>query len=64
MKNLTILYHFFRLQPISDGKPVAAVLMSFSRGCGALLELMQIPDSPCNSDTGYHSEPEAEADTG
>lgn len=59
-----IIFIYCRLQPVGDEKPVAAVLMSFSRGCGALLELMQVPDSPCHSDTGYHSEPETEAESG
>lgn len=54
------VYYVFRLQSVSDDKPVATLLMSFSRGCGALLDLMQLPDSPCHSD-GYHSEPEPEA---
>ncbi|VEN53299.1 unnamed protein product [Callosobruchus maculatus] len=49
-----------RLQPVSEDLPVASILMSFSRGCGALLDLMQIPHSPCYSDTGYHSETDAE----
>ncbi|CAH1115163.1 unnamed protein product [Psylliodes chrysocephalus] len=53
-----------RLQPVGDDVPVATVLMSFSRGCGALLDLMQIPHSPCHSDTGYHSETETEQDVG
>lgn len=38
--------------------------MSFSRGCAALLELMQNDGSggsPCNSD-GYHSETEPETE--
>ncbi|KAF5291153.1 hypothetical protein FQA39_LY14395 [Lamprigera yunnana] len=50
-----------RLQPIDEDKPVATLLMTFSRGCGALLELMQLPESPCHSD-GYHSESEQETD--
>lgn len=50
-----------RLQPTVDDKPVATTLMAFSRGCSALLELMQINVSPCHSD-GYHSEPETEGD--
>ncbi|CAH0555309.1 unnamed protein product [Brassicogethes aeneus] len=53
-----------RLQPVQDDIPVATVLMSFSRGCGTLLELMHLPDSPCTSDTGYHSEPDTEIDGG
>ncbi|XP_057654520.1 uncharacterized protein LOC130892860 [Diorhabda carinulata] len=53
-----------RLQPVPEDIPVATVLMSFSRGCGALLDLMQIPHSPCHSDTGYHSETENEQDIG
>ncbi|KAJ8985983.1 hypothetical protein NQ317_013867 [Molorchus minor] len=53
-----------RLQPVGEDKPVATVLMCFSRGCGSLLELMQMPESPCNSDTGYHSETEAEQEVG
>ncbi|XP_019865235.2 uncharacterized protein LOC109594456 [Aethina tumida] len=53
-----------RLQPIHEDIPVATALMSFSRGCGTLLELMHLPDSPCNSDTGYHSEPETEMEGG
>ncbi|KAJ8917874.1 hypothetical protein NQ315_010787 [Exocentrus adspersus] len=53
-----------RLQPIEEDKPVATVLMSFSRGCGALLELMHAAESPCNSDTGYHSETETEQELG
>lgn len=52
-----------RLQPISDDKPVASLLMSFSRGCASLLQLMQNEDSnsPCSSD-GYHSETEPETE--
>jgi hypothetical protein len=53
----------FRLQPSSEEKPVAAMLMAFARGCGALLEMVQAPESPCTSD-GYHSEPEADNDRG
>jgi hypothetical protein len=52
-----------RLQPSSEEKPVAAMLMAFARGCGALLEMVQAPESPCTSD-GYHSEPEADNDRG
>ncbi|CAG9862362.1 unnamed protein product [Phyllotreta striolata] len=53
-----------RLQSVGDDVPVATVLMSFTRGCSALLDLMQIPHSPCHSDTGYHSETENEQDLG
>ncbi|XP_023029011.1 uncharacterized protein [Leptinotarsa decemlineata] len=53
-----------RLQPVGEDIPVATILMSFSRGCGALLDLMQIPHSPCHSDTGYHSETEVDQETG
>lgn len=56
-------YAYFRLQPVNEEKPVATMLMAFSRGCGALLDLIQVPDSPCHSD-GYHSEPETETDRG
>ncbi|XP_017779345.1 PREDICTED: uncharacterized protein LOC108564744 [Nicrophorus vespilloides] len=52
-----------KIQCASEDVPVASLLMSFSRGCGALLDLMRIPESPCHSD-GYHSEPEAEPDQG
>lgn len=58
-----IVFPNFRLQPVTDDKPVAALLMAFSRGCGALLELMQLPESPCGSD-GYHSEPEQDSESG
>ncbi|KRT80500.1 hypothetical protein AMK59_8312, partial [Oryctes borbonicus] len=44
-----------------DEKPVATLLMSFSRGCGAVLDLIQLPESSNYSD-GYHSEPEQETD--
>lgn len=56
---------FLRVQPTTcDDKPVATLLMAFSRGCNAVLNLMQVsPGSPCNSD-GYHSEPEVEIDSG
>ncbi|KAF5307983.1 hypothetical protein FQR65_LT06551 [Abscondita terminalis] len=50
-----------RLQPIDEDKPLATLLMTFTRGCGALLELMQVSESPCHSD-GYHSESEQETD--
>lgn len=43
---------------------MASLLMSFSRGCAALLELMRSesgPESPCSSD-GYHSETEPEVE--
>ncbi|EFA09543.2 uncharacterized protein LOC656542 [Tribolium castaneum] len=52
-----------RLHPSCEEKPVAALLMAFARGCGALLELMQTPESPCSSD-GYHSESEQDNDRG
>ncbi|KAK5645491.1 hypothetical protein RI129_006791 [Pyrocoelia pectoralis] len=50
-----------RLQPIDENKPVATLLMTFTKGCGALLDLMQVSESPCHSD-GYHSESEQEVD--
>lgn len=67
-----------RVQPVPEDKPVATVLMAFSRGCGALLELMQVTtlapstslsaslsttESPCHSD-GYHSETETDIERG
>ncbi|CAG9819262.1 unnamed protein product [Phaedon cochleariae] len=54
-----------RLQQVGrEDVPVAAILMSFSKGCSALLDLMQIPHSPCHSDTGYHSGAEQDQDVG
>lgn len=53
----------FRLHPVDEQIPVAKLLMSFSKGCGAVLELMQASESPCSSE-GYHSEPESECDSG
>ncbi|GJQ85485.1 hypothetical protein Trydic_g23075 [Trypoxylus dichotomus] len=50
-----------RIYPAIDEKPVATLLMSFSRGCGAVLDLMHLPESSSHSD-GYHSEPEQETD--
>lgn len=55
---------FSRLQPLADDVPVATILMSFSKGCSSLLDLMKMPGSPCNSDTGYHSETEGEQEVG
>ncbi|KAL3270369.1 hypothetical protein HHI36_009415 [Cryptolaemus montrouzieri] len=52
-----------KLHPVDDQMPVATLLMSFSKGCGALLDLMQVPESPCTSE-GYHSEPESDFDNG
>ncbi|KAK9881742.1 hypothetical protein WA026_017263 [Henosepilachna vigintioctopunctata] len=51
-----------KLHPVDEQMPVATLLMSFSKGCGALLDLMQVPESPCTSE-GYHSEPESEFDS-
>ncbi|XP_044753467.1 uncharacterized protein LOC123312938 [Coccinella septempunctata] len=52
-----------KLHPVDEQIPVAKLLMSFSKGCGAVLDLMQTSESPCSSE-GYHSEPESECDTG
>nr|XP_022918602.1 uncharacterized protein LOC111427609 [Onthophagus taurus] len=50
-----------RMHSVVEDRPVAQLLMCFSRACSSVLELMQLPESPCHSD-GYHSEPETDAD--